>query len=296
MYNLTINRDALKKIITTNSDAKDAYKRIIRESLNNLMDNSFVYYRGTKKIESKIFTTVEKIFEDNETNIRIQINPELKEHFANFSKGNYTQAVMLYILKLKPKSLPLYLQIKKKDGYSNKNKRAGSPIYLSKEELIKLYSTEYKSFSKFKTNILTPSIEDINKKSDVTITMKIMSAKEKRKRSKYMLEKNVEVIFTIVNKYSISAKQKLLHAKNSIIGKFLKIDEGKFQIIGYDLDPVSTESVVVTLKTNTNIEFIRVKTIYEVIRQFSKEAEKAEDEIMKHMKVPGYKEMILDNL
>jgi len=269
MYDLTLNRDAIEKIFPEENLRKGGgYKRIIRDSVNGLMGNSFLYYKDGSIVENSILTRTENTFFDTGKNIKVRISPDLKEHFADFKNQNYTQFTYLNMLNIKETSKPLYLHIKKLDGNLNSKKRAGSNIVLSKKDVLRFYNSKNSNFAIFKNKILKVAKEDINENSDCIITMRMMTVKEKRERNDKDVKLGKEVIFTIVNKIVVSAKTRLLNAVEAIKGNKYKIEEGDFDVVNIQLDPVTEGSVVITMKTQDDLEFTRNKTIDEVIEAF----------------------------
>ena len=219
MYDLTLNRDAIEKIFPEENLRKGGgYKRIIRDSVNGLMGNSFLYYKDGSIVENSILTRTENTFFDTGKNIKVRISPDLKEHFADFKNQNYTQFTYLNMLNIKETSKPLYLHIKKLDGNLNSKKRAGSNIVLSKKDVLRFYNSKNSNFAIFKNKILKVAKEDINENSDCIITMRMMTVKEKRERNDKDVKLGKEVIFTIVNKIVVSAKTRLLNAVEAIKG------------------------------------------------------------------------------
>lgn len=282
MYNLTINREVISKIFSSKNQNN---QRLIREAVNGLMRNSFLYYRGLEVVESHILLQSENCFIDNGRSIRVMINPELKEHFASFKKCSYMQTAAINILNLKEESKPLFLHIKKLDGYLNSKKAAGSYIYLSETELLKIYNSKRKNFAIFKSEKITPAIKDINLNTDSIITVRRMTVKEMRARSKYLENLDKCIIATIKNKVIDLPKDRVVKAIDKIAGEMFKIEEGEFKIINLKFDPVTATNIMVSLKTAESIEFSRTVHVNILMERFKEQIENSEDERVEEMPI-----------
>jgi len=281
MYNLTLNKELLSRVFGTQvSD----YNRIIREAVNGLMSNRFMYFKGINGTQEPILNKSVNAFLDNGRDVQVQISNTLKEYFANFKRGYYTQIVMLDVVKLKKRSVPLYLFLKNKEGIINKKKKPGTEMYFSKDELMKAFKATQPKFANFKNEFLMKAKADINKNTNCEITIHVLTAKEKKTDPRYINDDTKEVVFTIQNKVIPNAITRLLNASSSIYGKKLKIEEGSFEICKIELDPVKEGHIAVLLKTKEGIEFPRTVSLNTITDQFRKTISEVNTETMEREK------------
>lgn len=265
LRDLRIERDALNDLFYDIEDKDDA----IRRATKGLFNNRFSYYEGNDDLLSlKPIVSHAKIDkDDNGRIVQIKINPDFVKIFTDYTQGNWTSFILSSLIKLKPFSQTIYLQLKNLDG-KNRNNRQRGPIsfYMSIAELMNIVGSRRARFAALRKDILEPALLEINSKTDMKISFKKLSAKEKRnlevgKSPDGKIElgrkySGVEIEFT-TERTKKDLVDRLLHAKNDICGEMMDLfgDGPIYRIVDFKPHPAKDNVLTVTLLTTTDEEF-----------------------------------------
>ena len=137
----------------------------VREVLDSLYKNNF-WYDDTEAKSMKNYTWIDGDMEINygEGTVSIKLSEALKPYLLNL-KGKFTQYQLINVLSLRSKySIRLYELLKSYQNLDN-----SLIIKVEKLRSLLMCDDTYKEFKYFNRYVLSNSIEDINKHTDITV-------------------------------------------------------------------------------------------------------------------------------